>query len=251
MTKPTSCSTRSTAHDSSWLISRIRSRAARPRARRGPTWARRGAGSAARRPPHEPAPPSGRGRSGAIRPARSAHGGEPALLQHVGRPARGAPARARRVGSERRSANMPAAAPAPLERGEHVVAPPRASRTSAPAGTCGAARCGPGGPPTTTSRRGRRTGPCRSFGVRTPEMTSNSVVLPAPFGPMSPQTSPAPTASETSVRAAMPPKRTLTPSSTRMGDAGVCPSGRGGRDRRWLRPPRPWNLTLYQMSALP
>ena len=29
-----------------------------------------------------------------------------------------------------------------------------------------------------------------SFGFRTPEMTSKSVVLPAPFGPMSPQTTP-------------------------------------------------------------
>ncbi len=33
-----------------------------------------------------------------------------------------------------------------------------------------------------------------SLGVRTPEMTSNRVVLPAPFGPMRPQTAPSATA---------------------------------------------------------
>src|SRR5205823_5781235 len=47
-------------------------------------------------------------------------------------------------------------------------------------------------------------------GVRTPERVSNSVVLPAPFGPMSPHTSPAAKATSISVSAATPPKRTDT-----------------------------------------
>ena len=44
-----------------------------------------------------------------------------------------------------------------------------------------------------------------------PEMTSNSVVLPAPFGPMRPTTSPGDTRNETSSTAMTPPKRTDTP----------------------------------------
>ena len=40
-----------------------------------------------------------------------------------------------------------------------------------------------------------------------PEIRSNSVVLPAPFGPMSPTTSPGATVNDTSSTARMPPKR--------------------------------------------
>ncbi len=45
-------------------------------------------------------------------------------------------------------------------------------------------------------------------GSRSPEMTSNKVVLPAPFGPMRPWTSPGATDIETSDRARTPPKLT-------------------------------------------
>ena len=54
-----------------------------------------------------------------------------------------------------------------------------------------------------------RSGRCR------PVMTLNSVVLPAPFGPMSPVTVPAAARSETSESAATPPKWTLTWSTSR------------------------------------
>src|SRR6185437_14852745 len=48
-------------------------------------------------------------------------------------------------------------------------------------------------------------------------MTLNRVVLPAPFGPISPVTEPGPTVRLTSDRAATPPKRTATPVTSRMG----------------------------------
>ena len=46
-------------------------------------------------------------------------------------------------------------------------------------------------------------------------MTLNRVVLPAPFGPMSPVTVPARTLRLASLSAATPPKRTATPSMVR------------------------------------
>src|SRR3954469_11198431 len=46
---------------------------------------------------------------------------------------------------------------------------------------------------------------------RNPEMHSMSVVLPAPFGPMSPTISPSRTWRSTPSSAASPPKRTVTP----------------------------------------
>src|SRR5664280_315064 len=52
-------------------------------------------------------------------------------------------------------------------------------------------------------------------GVWRPLMTLNSVVLPAPFGPMSPVTVPASTVRLASLSAATPPKRTATPSTVR------------------------------------
>ena len=41
-------------------------------------------------------------------------------------------------------------------------------------------------------------------------MTLNAVVLPAPFGPISPEIWPASTSKETPSRATMPPKRSVT-----------------------------------------
>ncbi len=48
-------------------------------------------------------------------------------------------------------------------------------------------------------------------GRRIPDSTSNSVVFPAPFGPISPHTSPARTPRSTPVSAFTPPNRTLIP----------------------------------------
>ena len=64
-------------------------------------------------------------------------------------------------------------------------------------------------------------------------MTLNSVVLPAPLGPMSPVTAPASTRRDTSVSAATPPKRTLTRSTSSAGAAPARPgAGAGGALRR-------------------
>ncbi len=48
-------------------------------------------------------------------------------------------------------------------------------------------------------------------GAWAPTRHEKSVVLPAPFGPMTPKISPDATSNETSVRAARPPKRFVTP----------------------------------------
>src|SRR5262245_46020679 len=53
-------------------------------------------------------------------------------------------------------------------------------------------------------------------------MRLKSVVLPAPFGPMIPTISPAPTANDTSVSARKPPNRLLTERTSRSG--GIGPS---------------------------
>src|SRR4051812_20661391 len=53
-------------------------------------------------------------------------------------------------------------------------------------------------------------------------MTLNSVVLPAPLGPITPTTSPGATVSETSSRAIRPPKRTVTPATSSAITLGWC-----------------------------
>jgi hypothetical protein len=47
-------------------------------------------------------------------------------------------------------------------------------------------------------------------GVTNPQMTLNSVVLPAPFGPITPSTSPRWTSTDTFSSAVMPPNETVT-----------------------------------------
>ncbi len=54
-----------------------------------------------------------------------------------------------------------------------------------------------------------------------PEMRSNIVVLPAPFGPMMPTISPAPTSNVTPSTARMPPKLTDNPSTLNTGTASA------------------------------
>src|SRR3954470_22401030 len=85
-----------------------------------------------------------------------------------------------------------------------------------------------------TSRPLMKTRPC--VGSCKPVMTLNSVVLPAPFGPISPVMWPASAVKDTSVTALMPPKRTATSRTSRtssvvrrsamsMSAAGVDKSG--------------------------
>ena len=143
MTKPTSCSTSTTAHDPSALIAWIRSprRAAsvssRPDVGSSRSRTRRRIDDRARELDHPREPDR-------QRPGRLlAHGREPALLEHLVRSrARRCFSRLRRVGEDTRSASSPAAAAAPFERGQHVVLDARASRTSARAGRCAAGPCG-------------------------------------------------------------------------------------------------------------
>ena len=154
-----------------------------------------------------------------------ADGGEAAPLEHLARPVRGVPLAAA-AGREHDEVGEKAAATAvPLERGEHVVLDrqpaeglhPLERAPQAPAGAICVADFD------VTSLPARTTRP--SLGWRTPEMTSKSVVLPAPFGPMMPSTSPALASRLTSLNAAMPPKRTLIPSSERMMSVRAAPPG--------------------------
>ncbi len=81
-----------------------------------------------------------------------------------------------------------------------------------------------------TSTPRNRTRP--ASGRRNPLMTSNSVVLPAPFGPMIPTISSSLTTSETSCSARMPPKLTEQPSTSSM---GLDPWSRGRSFDRAVR----------------
>ena len=65
--------------------------------------------------------------------------------------------------------------------------------------------------------RVRPAAPGRALGGWRPVMTLNSVVLPAPLGPMSPVTCAGSASMDTSSRATLPPKRTVT---SRPGDEG-------------------------------
>ena len=71
-------------------------------------------------------------------------------------------------------------------------------------------------------------------------MTLNSVVLPAPFGPIRPVTVAGSTLIETSSRATLPPKRTLQSmvSSSGMSGALLVVHGRGDRDRHGVEAQR-------------
>src|SRR5690606_26307881 len=59
------------------------------------------------------------------------------------------------------------------------------------------------------------------WGLTTPVITLNSVVLPAPFGPMRPVTLWGAIVSPTSESAARPPNRTVTPSTSIRGEGAV------------------------------
>ena len=108
---------------------------------------------------------------------------------------------------------------------------PSSPRTARRPATNGRSRRAPGAPP--TSRRStsppKRTDP--ADGAVNPVTTSSSVVLPAPFGPIRPTTSPGSTAKLISSSATTPPNRTVMsatssragspPPSRRLRGAGV------------------------------
>ena len=68
-----------------------------------------------------------------------------------------------------------------------------------------------------------------SLGLRKPEMRENSVVLPAPLGPISAVMRPSGAASEAALTASRPPKRRETRSTTRSGSAMAGLHDRGCR----------------------
>ena len=89
----------------------------------------------------------------------------------------------------------------------------RASGTGSMSGTCGRARRRHAGASARPSRRARRAGRRPSVGLAMPEMTLKSVVLPAPFGPITPTSSPGAPRSDTSWRMRAPPMRSPMRSS--------------------------------------
>src|SRR5437667_9045695 len=62
---------------------------------------------------------------------------------------------------------------------------------------------------------------CPEVGGVTPEIALNKVVLPAPFGPMMPTSSPAAKLASTASTAVSPPKRTLSARASSSGSAKV------------------------------
>ncbi len=99
---------------------------------------------------------------------------------------------------------MPANSPTPC----------RVRAMPSPASLCGLS-------PSSRSPRQRST---PSSGSMKPQTTLNSVVLPAPFGPMTPSTSPGSTNSDTESSAVRPPKRTVTPSTSKRPGPRPVPS---------------------------
>src|SRR5262249_31687402 len=71
-----------------------------------------------------------------------------------------------------------------------------------------------------------------SLGARKPAIIANSVVLPAPFGPISAVMRPASAASETRLTASRPPKRFETFSTPSSGSAMAAPQQAGDAVRR-------------------
>ena len=75
------------------------------------------------------------------------------------------------------------------------------------------------------------------FGATKPQITLNSVVLPAPLGPITPTTSPPAASTETSSRALIPPKETVTSRTARPAAAGTSLESTPGklhqRRRKW------------------
>src|SRR5215475_7432907 len=87
-----------------------------------------------------------------------------------------------------------------------------------------------------TVRPAKRTSPAP--GARSPEMRPNRLVLPAPFGPTIPTTSPEPTANDRSSAMTTRPNRFVTLSSSRSGLVIRSLVGRlqvGGDLRLWLQ----------------
>ena len=134
--------------------------------------------------------------------------------EHVrSRPTVAASSRARsRTRRRSRRADRRRWPPRDAEHGEvEVVLDASGRGTDGTSGRCGPARaaCAPGGGSALTSCPRNSIVP--EVGGQSPEMTLNSVVLPAPFGPRIARRSPCATSRSTSRTAWRPPKRRPTP----------------------------------------
>ena len=109
----------------------------------------------------------------------------------------------------------------------------------ATAGRCGRGRAWRGAAPASSSRPGRTARPSRDVGGKSPAMTLNSVVLPAPFGPRIARRSPGAISRSTSRTACRPPKRRPTPRKRRVGRGALgrgCASGAASVTYFWMTP---------------
>ena len=206
-------------------------RTPRSRTRPGPTTARRGAAAAGRRPGSGPARAAGRPRSGSSRPARRRTPRcRPARAARPRRPPRaGGPARAGRAWMSWATRTLSRTVSEPNASSRWKVRPiPRLARRCTGVWE--------------TLRPLNRTLP--RVGFCSPLITLKQVVLPAPFGPISPVTRPDSATNDAWLTAVTPPNWTTTSSTTRSGsvrmgghplwlvDASRSASSGSPRDRR-------------------
>ena len=233
-----------------------------------------------------------RGSSRRARPSRRSTGRRPARRAAAGRARRRARAPARRASAPGRAATRGSARRTAPRRGARASRAPGRAAPARPC-RCRAARAGPAGSrpwpwsvspvmtfSSTVSPANRPT-PCRvremprpaswcgrrplrvsprqrsvpSSGRVKPQTTLNSVVLPAPFGPMTPSTSPCSTWRLTALSAVRPPKRTVTPSTSNRprpvdGALRRCPRPLR-RGQRWRRAPPAACELLRRCDAVP
>ena len=171
-----------------------------------------GSSRAARPTPPRSSPPRARRGAGSGAAGERARDLDPPLLA-VGERDREPVAVGRRGGAAR-AARRPARRRARARRRLPRRSPRRSSpRTAGSAGTCGRRRAARTRGACCRSRRRRRSRSRPAVGRRTPLATLRSVVLPLPFGPISPTISPSSTYSETP-SSARRPRKCLATSST-------------------------------------
>ena len=101
-----------------------------------------------------------------------------------------------------------------LEDQQHVVEHGQVRRSPARSGTCGAPPSGPGGSRPSPAGRRRRPARAPAIGRTNPLSTLKNVVLPAPFGPISPQVPAGERDASSGRSGSTPPKRTVRPSTS-------------------------------------
>ena len=189
---------------------------ARPRRVRRP--ARRAAAARARTPARERAPRASGPRRGAFPAGGRLTSSQPSRV-------RVASARSRRLRSSRSERGRPSSALA--RRARRKRSAPTITFSSTVSRGNSPTPCSVRAIPSDASRSGRiLASGCAApaelpdSGVTKPQITLNSVVFPAPLGPITPSTSPRVTSTETPSSAVMPPKRTVTSRTDRPAPCG-------------------------------